>query len=73
MPFVPFVPFVPCVSFVLHLGEHEPIPLDDLAHALLQLARTYGTAALQQTVTAGLTWGCPDQAPDPLLAGEASR
>ena len=29
---------------------------------VLQLARTYGTAALQQTVTAALTWGCPDQA-----------
>ena len=29
---------------------------------VLQLARTYGTAALQQTVTRALSWGCPDQA-----------
>ena len=29
---------------------------------VLQLARTYGTAALQRTVEAALTWGCSDQA-----------
>jgi hypothetical protein len=29
---------------------------------VLQLARTYGTAAVQQTVEAALAWGCSDQA-----------
>ena len=29
---------------------------------VLQLARTYGPAALQRTVEAALTWGCSDQA-----------
>ena len=29
---------------------------------VLQLARTYGTAALQRTVEAALTLGCSDQA-----------
>jgi hypothetical protein len=29
---------------------------------VLQLARTYGTAAVQRTVDAALTWGCPEYA-----------
>ena len=44
------------------IGQHGKQAGTRQMIGVLQLARTYGTAALQRTVTVALTLGCRDQA-----------